>query len=420
MDDKQVQEIFVEDIIPNRFQPRLTFDEKALKELSESIKVHGVIQPLVLRKVGNKYEIIAGERRYKASCMAGLKTVPAIVKDMTDNQSAEVALIENVQRKNLSSIEEAKSYKNLLERGYLTQDELAKKIGVTQSTIANRMRLLNLCEEVQNALLNEQISERHARSLLQLSNPDDQKKMLDRIIKERMTVRQLDIEIKKLLNSSNESSDSQEDDKPISLEPNKNNVGDNIMNQDNQSNNFVNNQSYSNNMFFNSNDLQPSPMPQVETNLFGMPINNDLEGSVPNMNTGISDNVPPATFNPFTDNVVTSLDNENITNNQPVSSFENTEIKTDNFETDKSINTNNLTNDVFQEPIETFNIFGDPIVEEVAKKEEIQEPVKNIGDEINKVRNIINDIKASGFSVTSEEYDLNTDYQIVIKIKKEN
>lgn len=420
MDDKQVQEIFVEDIIPNRFQPRLTFDEKALKELSESIKVHGVIQPLVLRKVGNKYEIIAGERRYKASCMAGLKTVPAIVKDMTDNQSAEVALIENVQRKNLSSIEEAKSYKNLLERGYLTQDELAKKIGVTQSTIANRMRLLNLCEEVQNALLNEQISERHARSLLQLYNPDDQKKMLDRIIKERMTVRQLDIEIKKLLNSSNESSDSQEVDKPISLEPNKNNVGDNIMNQDNQSNNFVNNQSYSNNMFFNSNDLQPSPMPQVETNLFGMPINNDLEGSVPNMNTGISDNVPPATFNPFTDNVVTSLDNENTTNNQPVSSFENTEIKTDNFETDKSINTNNITNDVFQEPIETFNIFGDPIVEEEAKKEEIQEPVKNIGDEINKVRNIINDIKASGFSVTSEEYDLNTDYQIVIKIKKEN
>ena len=100
---EQVQEIFVEDIIPNRFQPRLTFDEKALQELSDSIKAHGVIQPLVLRKVGNKYEIIAGERRYKASCMAGLKQVPAIVREMTDDESAEVALIENVQRKNLQT-----------------------------------------------------------------------------------------------------------------------------------------------------------------------------------------------------------------------------------------------------------------------------------------------------------------------------
>ena len=137
--NEQVQEIFIEDIIPNRFQPRLTFDEKALQELSDSIKVHGVIQPLVLRKVGNKYEIIAGERRYKASCMAGLKKVPAIVREMTDNESAEVALIENVQRKNLSSIEEAQSYRNLLDRGYLTQEELAQKLGVSQSTIANKM-----------------------------------------------------------------------------------------------------------------------------------------------------------------------------------------------------------------------------------------------------------------------------------------
>ena len=170
MNNEQVQEIFVEDIIPNRFQPRLTFDEKALQELSDSIKVHGVIQPLVLRKVGNKYEIIAGERRYKASCMAGLKKVPAIVRELTDNESAEIALIENIQRKNLSSIEEAQSYKNLLQRGYITQDELAKKLGVSQPTIANKLRLLNLCDEVQNALLNEQISERHARSLLQIAD----------------------------------------------------------------------------------------------------------------------------------------------------------------------------------------------------------------------------------------------------------
>ena len=207
MNDEKVEQIFVEDIIPNRFQPRLTFDEEALQELANSIKVHGVIQPLVLRQIGNKYEIIAGERRYKASCLAGLKTVPAIVREMTDNESAEVALIENVQRKNLTSIEEAQSYKSLLDRGYLTQSDLAEKIGVAQPTIANKMRLLNLCDEVQNALLNEQISERHARSLLQLANPDDQKKMLERIIKERLTVKQLDNEIKKMINSGDENNE---------------------------------------------------------------------------------------------------------------------------------------------------------------------------------------------------------------------
>ena len=259
MNIEKVQDIFVEDIIPNRFQPRLTFDEDALQELANSIKVHGVIQPLVLRQIGNKYEIIAGERRYKASCLAGLKTVPAIVREMNDNESAEVALIENVQRKNLTSIEEAQSYKNLLDRGYLTQSDLADKIGVAQPTIANKMRLLNLCDEVQNALLNEKISERHARSLLQLENPDDQKKMLDRIIKERLTVKQLDNEIKKMLEGESESGGN-------TLEPAK------------------------------DTDANSS-----SKSFFGFPIETptDLETSAPNLDTSVDDSIPPVEFNPF-------------------------------------------------------------------------------------------------------------------------
>ena len=193
----------VEDIIPNRFQPRLSFDDTGLKELSESIKQHGIIQPLVLRRLGDKFEIIAGERRYKAATMAGLDQVPAIISNIDDNQSAEVALVENIQRRNLTAIEEAKSYRSLLDRGYLTQEQLAEKMGVSQSSVANKLRLLNLDEEVQNALLNEKISERHARSLLTLPK-EEQKKWLKKIITQRMTVRQLDMELKKLKETNSE------------------------------------------------------------------------------------------------------------------------------------------------------------------------------------------------------------------------
>lgn len=196
--DKNILEVPIEDIIPNRFQPRLAFNEEGINELAESIKQHGIIQPLVVRKLGDKYEIIAGERRYKASTMAGLAKVPVIISDIDDNKSAEVALVENIQRRNLTAIEEAKSYKNLLDRGYLTQEQLANKMGVSQSSIANKLRLLNLDEEVQDALLNEKISERHARALLTLESHEDQKKWLKRVIEERLTVRQLDIELKKL------------------------------------------------------------------------------------------------------------------------------------------------------------------------------------------------------------------------------
>ena len=130
--EKDIQMVPVEDIIPNRFQPRLSFDDAGLKELSESIKQHGIIQPLVLRRHGDKFEIIAGERRYKAATIAGLDQVPAIISNIDDNQSAEVALVENIQRRNLTAIEEAKSYRSLLDRGYLTQEQLAEKMGVSQ------------------------------------------------------------------------------------------------------------------------------------------------------------------------------------------------------------------------------------------------------------------------------------------------
>lgn len=201
MDNREIKILNIDDVLPNRFQPRIQFDEKAINELAESIKVHGVIQPIVVRKISDKYEIIAGERRYKASVLAGKKEIPAIITSLDDKDSAEIALIENIQRQNLTPIEEAISYKKILDMGYLNQITLGEKLGKTQSTIANKLRLLNLNEEVQEALMEGKISERHARSLLRLSN-DLQPIMLNRIINERLTVRRADEEIEKLLNDS--------------------------------------------------------------------------------------------------------------------------------------------------------------------------------------------------------------------------
>lgn len=201
--EKEIIEVSLDSIIPNRFQPRLTFDEQGLNELAKSIRQHGIIQPLVLRKIGNKYEIIAGERRYKASYIAGLTKVPAIIIDLNDNESAEVAIVENLQREDLSPIEEARSYKKLLDRGYLTQDQLASRMGKTQATISNKLRLLNLDEKVQDALLNNKISERHARSLLRFPNKEDQVNMLEEIISKRLNVRLTEEAITNKLNGKN-------------------------------------------------------------------------------------------------------------------------------------------------------------------------------------------------------------------------
>lgn len=196
--EEQILQVPIEDILPNRFQPRLAFDDASLQDLAASIKQHGIIQPLILRRKNDKYEIIAGERRYKAARMAGLVSVPAIISNLSDAASAEVAIVENVQRKDLSAIEEAKSYQSILDKGYMTQEELAKKMGLSQSAISNKLRLLTLDEAVQKAVINNQISERHARSLLKVKDPNMQKRLLDKIINERLTVRDLEEEIKKV------------------------------------------------------------------------------------------------------------------------------------------------------------------------------------------------------------------------------
>ena len=200
--EKKVVELNIADVLPNRFQPRIRFDENSINELALSIRKYGVIQPIVVRKIGDKYEIIAGERRYKASVIAGKQTIPAIISEMTDKDSVEIALIENVQREDLTPIEKAISYKKILDMGYISQEGLAQKVGKSQSSIANTLRLLNLSDDVQEALLENKISERHARSLLKLKDEKQQVEMLNRIINERLTVRKTDEEIDKMLNDN--------------------------------------------------------------------------------------------------------------------------------------------------------------------------------------------------------------------------
>lgn len=207
--ENEVVQLYLDDIIPNRFQPREVFDDQALKELAVSIREHGVIQPILVRKFGEKYEIIAGERRYKASTMAGLTKIPAIVKNLDDKESSKVALIENLQRRDLTPIEEARTYQKILDLDEMTQEQLAKTMGKSQSAVSNKLRLLSLPDEIQEALLKEEISERHARSLLNVTDKNVQIDLLKEIVNNKMTVRELDSRIKKINGDGEESASSE-------------------------------------------------------------------------------------------------------------------------------------------------------------------------------------------------------------------
>ena len=193
-----VLELDISSIIPNPNQPRKFFDEVKLQELADSIKEHGVIQPIIVSKSGGQYEIIAGERRFQASKIAGLKNVPVIIRDSDDQQKLELAIVENIQRENLNPIEEAKSYSRLVDEFGLTQDEVAVKLGKNRSSVANKIRLLNLPIEIQKALVEGKITEGHCKLLLAIPNPEKQRAFYELIIKNGLTVRQTEDKTKEV------------------------------------------------------------------------------------------------------------------------------------------------------------------------------------------------------------------------------
>ena len=389
--EKGVKLINIDDIIPNRFQPRLAFNENELKELSDSIKQHGVIQPLVLRQIGDKYEIIAGERRYKASTMAGLRQVPAVIMNVDDNKSAEIAVVENIQRKDLTAIEEAQSYKKLLDKG-MTQEELATKLGIAQPTIANKIRLLALDEEVQEALLTNKISERHARSLLQLTDKTAQIGLLRRIIEQRLTVKQTDDAINKLLGK----------DLPVKEVTSKEDIYnidvDKIKNE--------------------TEDLFEKPKTVSFEDL--MKKQSDIPQSTftpsPSYNEPKEENIMP-TIEPaksLDSDIPEILDfDSKLSDIQKVNPIE--EFKTPEVE--------NFNQSGASEPINPLSVPSNSIIEEFRQQQVKEEAVTSnsistLADAIGAARGLKDTIASKGFKVNSEEFDFEDMYQIVIKIQK--
>lgn len=206
-DARRIEEIPIDLIKPNPYQPRKKFSVKALEELSQSIDEYGLIHPITVRKISDEnYELIAGERRLRATKMLGVESISAIIIESVDKDSAMIAMIENLQRENLHFIEEAKGYESLMEDHGFTQDALAKKLGKSQSTIANKLRILKLSDEIKKIIRRENLTERHARALLRLPSEDMQKQVLDKIIDNGLNVKETDLLVESLIKEDEERS----------------------------------------------------------------------------------------------------------------------------------------------------------------------------------------------------------------------
>lgn len=418
----EVVQLYLDDIIPNRFQPREIFDERALKELAVSIREHGVIQPIIVRSVANgKYEIIAGERRYKASALAGLTKIPAIIRNLDDKESSKVALLENLQRKNLNPIEEARTYQKILEIDQMTQEELAKTMGKSQSAVANKLRLLSLPDAIQNALLKEQISERHARALINVPDTKKQKDLLKKIIDNKMSVRAVEEEIKKLYPKDTKSGN----DVPL-------------MPQD---------QVASASAFVNSNPLIPTAeLPQDESN-FGKVTIAPPEGE--EMPTGkfinygeIGKEKDEEPTIPNIPNSITSIDVNTLRNNtNDINSGNNGSsldnllniggqsnfitpaekiVKTDTFDKENKSKDYFSTSDLsaLNIPQETSNIV--PINNGMIPTSNVAEENYTIEEATEKIRELVNDLKEHGVNINTDEMNFEKSYQIIIKLYKDN
>lgn len=204
-DNEEISQIPVEDIVPNPYQPRTVFDDEKIDELCQTIRTHGLIQPIVVRVRDGRYELIAGERRLRATKKLGMERIPAIVKEFNDAQTASIALIENLQREGLTAIEEAVAYQKLIDLHNLTQESLAQRLGKGQSTVANKLRLLNLPQPIQDSLMARQLTERHARALIPLKDEILQLKVMQEILEREWNVKQTEVRVKQLLEA---------DDKP--------------------------------------------------------------------------------------------------------------------------------------------------------------------------------------------------------------
>ena len=413
-DKDEVVQLYLDDIIPNRFQPREVFDEKALKELAVSIKEHGVIQPIIVRSVNGKYEIIAGERRYKASALAGLTKIPAIVRDLDDKESSKVALLENLQRKNLNPIEEARTYQKILEIDQMTQEELARTMGKSQSAVSNKLRLLSLPDDIQENLLKEELSERHARALLNLDDPEKQKEMAKKVIDNKMSVRSLEDEIKEMTGKAKPTEAAQPakeeviasttafvNDNPLiptaEVEEDKSNYGKVTIappeGEDMASNKFIN---------YGEIDKEeekeaPVNIPEAVTSI---DVNAVKEGA---------DDIKPSSTD--SGNALDSL----LNLGNPTASAPATEFITP---AEKIVKTDSLDD----EEDKTSDYFNTSDLSSIELPPSIINPVENenytVEEASNKIKQLVEDLKSHGIKVNADEMDFEKSYQIIIKIDK--
>ena len=402
--ENEIMYLKLDDIIPNRFQPRQIFDEKALQELADSIKQHGVIEPIIVRPISNKFEIVAGERRYKASALAGLTKIPAIVKVMDDKESSIVAFIENAQRKDVSAIEEARTTERILKTNNMTQEELAKELGISQSTLANKLRLLTLPVEVQESLMKNEISERHARSLLSVKDEKKQIELLNKIKEKRMTVRELDSEIK-------------------------------MMNGNNMNNNFGLNTNDDYMSFVNSykNDNNVGGVVQANSGSIVTPIPETMEmgesnnGEFTKFLNNYDANHPvgtkaetPANGNGDFMNFLNNYDaNHPVGAKEEIPTMNNTELNVNSYLNsgvkDNSVMINNVN------PPITTNFNANSYVEDNPNYVDVSKAtiIDNVDTIINELKATIEKIKnQSKFKVDTDEIDFDDVYQITIKIDK--
>ena len=441
----QVVQLYLDDIIPNRFQPREVFDEKALKELAVSIKEHGVIQPIIVRNVKGKYEIIAGERRYKASALAGLTKIPAIIRDLDDKESSKVALLENLQRKNLTPIEEARTYQKILEIDEMTQDELAKTMGKSQSSVANKLRLLSLPDEVQDSLLKEQISERHARALLNIPDSKKQTDMLKKIISNKMSVRALEEEIKELYPKEEKSED--------------------VVNMSTQNNGYVDQITIpSANSLLNSSPLMPTTGIPEEKPKYGeirvvpptVPGSSDKFINYGEIDDDDDDDEPPMAFNDITahkdlnalrDNAVDiNIAKPTANKNTPTADLDSL-LNLQNMAMGPAVG--NISGSQFRTPAEAIvkndeieqpkpkvadyfkssgyipTIPNPPVPQSQSPAMEIGIPEMSIPNKeysieyaTQKIRDLISEFKEHGITVHADEMNFEKSFQVIIKIDK--
>ena len=202
---------------PNREQPRKNFDEDALQELADSIKQFGLLQPILVQDRKTHYEIIAGERRWRAAKLAGLKEVPVIIRDYTDQEIVEISLIENIQREDLNPIEEAQAYKRLLTEFNLKQDEVAERVSKSRTAVTNPMRLLKLCDEVQQMIIDDMLSTGHARALISIEDPEQQYMIAQKIFDEKLSVREVEKLVKDLNKPEKPKKESNKEDKSLDI-----------------------------------------------------------------------------------------------------------------------------------------------------------------------------------------------------------